>query len=380
MIRFAGMLLLLSSATSVQAQRTGWHAQADARVYAGYFNQTSLPGTQGATSTSWLMVDLQNNSQRASLGAHAMLSADPLIMGECGQPRLLPESFACGDAESMSHPLIMNLGLRVAVPLGRTSLSLIASAIGEPAYGPAPHFMRASAQHDPGEPLTHHFFNPAHSAHGVLTGEVKRGAWAVAASAFNPRLVHNAYRIDFAPLRGAAARVTMSPDARLQVQASAAYFPADDVGGHHGHSGAMRAYSLTASGLLGSGFHYTAGCAAHRSAQRTPTACLLESTLLAGPHIFFARVEAARRLEQVTVAVIEPDGSHVHLVENHMLDTGELAAGYGIRLPLSLGVQPSAGVRAAVTRIPAFYQLRYQERHAASVTIFVSARLPSAHH
>src|SRR5688500_6385193 len=140
MMRFAGMLLLISAA-SVQAQTTRWHLQVDARAYAGYFNQTSQPGTQGVTSTSWLMFDLQNSSPRGSLGAHAMLSADPLINGECGQPRLLPESFDCGDAESLSHPLIMNLGLRAAVPLGRTSLSLTASAAGEPAYGPAPHFM-----------------------------------------------------------------------------------------------------------------------------------------------------------------------------------------------------------------------------------------------
>jgi hypothetical protein len=324
------------------------------------------------------MLGVTNRSVRSSFGAHAMLSADPLINGECGQPRLFPESFVCGDAESLSHPLVMNLGVSGEMYVQRTALRLSASVVGEPAYGPPPHFMRASAQHDPAEPLTHHLFSPAHSAHGVVTAGVSRGAFRVEASAFNPRQLHESYRIELASLSGGAARMLLGSPSRLQLQVSAAYFPADESNSHHGHSGAMRAYSLTASGQIGAAVFYTAGCAAHRTAQQTPTACLLESTVVKGRHLLFGRVEAAKRLEQVVVVIIAPDGSHVHTTENHMLDTGELAAGYGLRLPSRFGVQSSAGVRAAVTAIPAFFRQRYQEWRAASLTVFVSARLASS--
>ncbi len=373
-------VLFLGVATAAQGQDARWTVQTDARAYAGYFDQNTRAGTSGLISTAWLMLNLQYGSPARTLGAHVMLSSDALIHGDCSQPRLLPERFDCGDATSMSHPLVMGLGLSGQARLRGTALRLSASVVGEPAYGPPPHFMRASAQHDLGEPLTQHFFTPVHAAQGVVTAGVTRGALSVEASAFNARNEHDPYRITLAPLRAAAARISFAVSPRVGLQLSSAYFPADEAGGHHGHAGAMRAYSLTASGAFNDVLYYTAGCAAHHTAQRTPAVCLLESTLARGPHIFFARVEGGRRLEQVTEAIVNPDGSHAHVVVNHMMGVSEVAGGYGVRLPERFGVRPSAGIRAGLTAIPEFFRLRYNERHAASLTVFLSARLGSPAH
>jgi hypothetical protein len=183
------VLLGLGGARALPAQTTLGY---DARLYGGYYRQNTLAGERGPTATTWLMA----HAQAGRFAADVMLSADPLLNGECGQPRLLPDSFHCGDAESLSHPLVMNLGLSARVG----AFVLTASAVGEPAYGPHPHFMRASAQHDPGEPLTHHFFNPAHSAHGVVTLGATRGAFTIEGSAFNGRHQTDRYEIDVAPL------------------------------------------------------------------------------------------------------------------------------------------------------------------------------------
>jgi hypothetical protein len=363
------LVLMIGAATPVHAQvRAGY----DARIFGGYYSQNTRAGERGPTATTWLMA----RAQHGRFGGDVMLSADPLLNGECGQPRLLPDSFHCGDAESLSHPLIMSLG--VSGQFG--AVKLTGSAVGEPAYGPPPHFMRASAQYDPGEPLTHHFFNPAHSAQGVVTVGATRAGFRVEASAFNGRHMTDRYEIDFAPLDAGAARVAWAPSSRLSVQLSAAYFPAYESG-EHAHGGVMRAYSATANGQLGN-LAYTVGCAAHRTVQRTPKACLAEGTLAAGIHVLFARVEAVDRLEQISVTVITPSGVHEHTTETHMLETGEIALGYGVRLPARLGWQPSIGVRGAVTAIPSFYRLRYDEQHAYAVTIFTSLRptTSAAHH
>jgi hypothetical protein len=363
------LVLLIGGAAPLSAQTTAGY---DARLFAGYFGQNTSAGQRGATATTWVMV----HAQRGALRADLMLSADPLINGECGQPRLLPDSFHCGDAESLSHPLVMNAGLTAR--LG--AFDVTASVVGEPAYGPHPHFMRASAQHDPGEPLTHHFFNPAHSAHGVVTAGVTRGALRAEASAFNGRHHADRYDIDLAPLDAAAARFTLTTSEKLSVQFSAAYFPAYESG-EHAHGGVMAAYSATANGVAGN-VAYTLGCAAHHTVHLTPKACLAEATMTRGPHIFFARAEAMDRLEQTIVAVIEPDGSHSHITDNQMLKTGELAAGYGLRLPAQLGWQPSIGVRGAVTTIPSYFRLRYREERAYSFMVFTSLRPAAAnqHH
>ncbi len=369
-MRFARvvLILLIGSAATLSAQTS---ASYDARIYAGYFSQNTRVGERGPTATTWLMA----RAQHAWLSAEAMLSADPLLNGECGQPRLLPDSFHCGDAESLSHPLVMNLGITAEL----ASLELTASAVGEPAYGPHPHFMRASARHDPGEPLTHHFFNPAHSAHGVVTLGTTSGKLGAEVSAFNGRHHTDRYRIDFAPLDAAAARASLALSEKLNLQISAGYFPAYDEA-EHAHGGIMRAYSFTASGAI-QNLDYTIGCAAHRTMHLTPKACLAEGTLTRGAHVFFARAEAVDRLEQTVVAIVQPDGSHLHITENKMLKTGEFAAGYGVRLPARLGWQASVGARGAVTVIPSYFRLRYQERRAASFTIFTSLRpARAAHH
>jgi hypothetical protein len=179
-------------------------------------------------------------------------------------------------------------------------------------------------------------------------------------------------------LTASALRASYQASPRIRLQLSAAYFPADETS-EHSHGGMMRAYSVTVNGDVGNS-HYLIGCAAHRTAGRTPKACLAESTIVRGAHTFFARVEAVDRLEQTPETTNTPDGSHAHVVSNHMMKTGEVAAGYGLLLPARLGWQPSIGARAALTAIPAYFRLRYQETRAASFTIFASLRTTGATH
>jgi hypothetical protein len=122
------------------------------------------------------------------------------------------------------------------------------------------------------------------------------------------------------------------------------------------------------------GLDYTAGCAAHRTAQHTPLACLAEAVFAAGAHAWFARLEAVDRLEQTMSTVIAPDGSHVHTLNDYMMNTGEVTAGYVLQMPAQRGWRAAIGVRAALTTIPEYFRPRYLARHAASATIFASLR------
>jgi hypothetical protein len=375
----SAVLLLLSLAAPAAGQQTRFALNAEARAYAGYFDQNTIAGTSGITTTSWLMLNAGYGSEQSSVGLHTMFSGDPVVNGECGQPRLLPERLDCGDAESVSHPFVMALELNAQTIVAGTRLQFTGGAVGEPAYGPKPHFMRASAAYDPGEPLTHHFFSPAHSAHGVVTVGASGGSSTLEVSAFNGAHVDDHFRIDLGPLDARAARFTFRPHTQHQVQLSAAWFPPVE-GGHHAHGGSMRAYSMTASGTVNGMLDYTAGCAAHRVAHETPFACLVEGTLQRGPHVFFARAEGTQRLEQTEETLILEDGSHAHLTRTYLLNTGELALGYGIRLPSVLGVRTSVGARGALTSIPSYFDIRYGERRAASFTVFVSARPAAKSH
>jgi hypothetical protein len=377
----AAVLFSVAVTARANAQENGWHMNGDARIYGGYFHQTSQAGTRGFTSSSWVMLRAQHSDSTHALGIDAMFSGDALINGECGQPRLLPSEFDCGDGMSVSHPLVMALGIFARTSVRNTNLKLVASAVGEPAFGPAPHFMRASASYDAGEPLMHHFFTPVHSAAGVITGAVTRGAITFEASVFNSRTNTDRYKIEFARLEAYAGRLSLATSSDMTIRASAAYFPAAESGGHHGHGGDMRAYSLTATASRDA-VSYTAGCTLHRSAGHSPAACMLETTLLAGANVFFGRVEGGRRLDQVVEAEIGPDGSHAHVTRNHLLATGEASAGYARHLLERNGVQVSVGARGAVTTIPEFFELRYRARRATSLLAFLALRPAgkSAHH
>lgn len=384
MNRIAWIAIAIASAApgAIHAQGNAWRFDGDARVYAGYFDQASRAGTNGFTSTSWLMLQAVRASGNATLGVHTMLSGDPLLNGKCGQPRLFPSAFDCGDSKSMSHPLIMGLGVFASTDVGATNLFANISIVGEPAFGPAPHFMRASSAFDPAEPLMHHFFTPAHSAAGMITVGAARGAWKFGGSVFNSRTVSDRYRIDLAPLNAYAGRLSLTTSPNSVLQVSAAYFPAHEAGGHHGHAGDMRAYSATASGRYKE-VAYTAGCAVHRTAGHSPGACMLEGTLTAMANTFFMRAETGRRLDQTTEAEVLPDGSHAHFTRNSMLNTGEVAVGYARDVWNRGGVRTSVGGRAGLTLIPDYFKSRYQERRPTSFLVFISARPTggaTAHH
>ena len=368
---------LASLLLCVSAQTTG--AQViDYRAYAGYFQQNSWAGSGGFTSSTWLMVQPELRTSRLRLGAHAMLSGDALINGECGQPQFLPESSPCGITANTPHPLVMMLGAKAALQLRAMTIGLEGSAVGEPAFGPHPYFTRASAQHDPAPPLTHHFFNPAHSAQGVVTASAAHSAFQLEISAFNARPLADLYEIDPGPLDAQAARLSFRQSDALRLQVSAAKFP--DVGGH-GHSGEMKAYSLTADGVLSNKLFYTMGCAAHRVSGETPKACFTEATLTVGRHLFYGRAEASDRLEENAIIDVLPDGTHVHTPYNVMLKASEFAVGYGLRMPAFRGLQTSVGVRAGVLPLSDDLRDRYQEKRAASVMMFLSARPANgAHH
>jgi hypothetical protein len=363
------------------AQTPGLRFSGDARAFAGYFIQQSLAGTDGVTSTSWVMGSAEYTNRGRAMSAHVMLSPDVVVHGDCAQPRLLPESFDCGDGKAVSHPLVMDLGVRAHTKVAAFDVALAAHIVGEPAFGPAPHFMRASAAYDPGAPLMHHFFTPSHSAHGLLTATVARGRGRVEASAFNGSTTADRYRIDLAPLHASALRFTWQFAQQASLQLSGAYFPAEETGAHHGHAGIMRAYSISVSGARGS-LNYTAGCAAHHTSGNTPAACLLENTVAKGSNVFFGRLEGGRRLDQVMEAEILPDGAHAHVLKNYMLSTGEVAVGYARLLPVSFGWSTAVGARVAVTSIPQFFEARYVERRPVSLLLYVSARpiLAAAHH
>src|SRR5919201_229062 len=139
-----------------------------------YDRQGGPRGGSKTFSTSMLMVMGQRDvGENGTLGARAMVSADPL-MGKRGYPLLLQtgESANAQPLIDRQHPhdLFMELAASYSYPLGeRSSAFIYAGLPGEPALGPPASMHRFSGEDNPEAPISHHWLDSTHITYGVVT-------------------------------------------------------------------------------------------------------------------------------------------------------------------------------------------------------------------
>ncbi|MGH7468077.1 MAG: hypothetical protein ACRENP_08825 [Longimicrobiales bacterium] len=369
-----------------------WRLNADGRAFAQYMQSGTLAGTRAFGSANWFMADLRRESGDHRFVVAGMVSAEPLTLGECGYPRLLTPGFLCFDNvledRQHTHPLVMGLSASYERVLSESSQAHVqASLVGEPAFGPAPYFHRASAQFDPIAPLTNDLLNPAHTAYGVVTAGATIGQIAWQASVFNGAARdHNPYDFDIAPLHSYATRAALFLSDRTRVQASVADFqPAGAGSAHHGHGGGrMRAWSASlehqVSGAERTGA-LTIAWAAHHAGGETAHSGLLEGQVTRARHTMFGRLEMVERIELEATFVDLPDGTHQHIVTPRRFWVGEVNGGYAHRLISRFGLDASLGARASMNSIPAYISPRYNADLGFGFAVFaLIARSGTEHH
>jgi hypothetical protein len=357
---------------AAQEMPARWQLAADGRAFAQYMRSGTIRGAQAFGSSNWFMLAVSRESEASRLALVGLGSFEPLTLGECGYPRLLtPPGFLCFDRAledlQHTHPLIMSLAASYERSLGESSMArLYAGAIGEPAFGPAPFFHRASAQFDPIAPLSNDMLNPAHISYGLVTAGLATGPLLWEASVFNGRSPdRNPYDFDFAPMHSYAGRASAQLSETLQAQLSVADFQPSGAAGHHGGgAGRMRAWSASLARVPADparGTAFTMAWAAHHAGAETTHAGLLEAQFNRANNILFGRVELVGRVEQETQFIYFEDGSHEHFEVPRRYRVAELSGGYARVLGSLAGIDASLGARGSINTIPSYIRARYDQ-------------------
>jgi hypothetical protein len=183
-------------------------------------------GDESAFLTQMLMVSARRRAGTGWLDGTVRVSAEPLV-GTRGYPLLLQT----GETSDGVYPLVdrqhphdalgeLSITYSIEIEDGAWAF-LHAAPVGSPALGPQPFMHRRSSGASPSTPITHHFLDATHVAHGVLTGGIHNGLMQVEASWFNGHEPDQRRWLPEAPsLNSWSARITVTPGSRWVVQAS----------------------------------------------------------------------------------------------------------------------------------------------------------------
>jgi hypothetical protein len=197
----AAIVVVLSIATAARAQdqqphqhaatREAWTWSIDAAAFGGYnYQHRKFTDFDEIESQNWLMTSLNrmfgNGSDVALIG---MFSFEPFTLRDIGSPQVFQtgETYNGAPLIDYQHPhdLIMNLGAEFAQPMGATTITIAAYAVGPAPIGPPVFMHRRSAIDNPQAPLSHHNLDSSHVTPGVLSLGVERSGFRVEAGAFH---------------------------------------------------------------------------------------------------------------------------------------------------------------------------------------------------
>jgi hypothetical protein len=157
---------------------------------------------------------------------NAMLSLDPLTVGEEGYPLLFQtgESYKGEPLVDRQHPhdLFSELSVSYAQALSnKADVYLYLGYPGEPALGPTAYVHRPSGFFNPDAPLSHHWVDATHITFGVATLGLRFGDWKIEGSSFTGR-EPDEHRYDFdKPLFNSwSGRLSFNPNEKWALQVS----------------------------------------------------------------------------------------------------------------------------------------------------------------
>lgn len=274
-------------------------------------------GDRGFDAPNWAMISAERPLGEGRLMLRAMMSLDPLTVGEQGYPLLFQTGEGLVDRQH-PHDLFMELGALYAHPVGEESRVFAYFGLpGEPALGPTAFMHRPSAGNNPDAPLAHHSQDATHITYGVATlGWIHRG-FKADASAFNGREPDaERWNIELGAFDSYSLRLTQNLG-KFSAQASGAYLQDPEPGEHGsviratgalGHNGALFGANWANTIVLGANFGHHGGT----------TRSLLRETALTGRRAsVWSRWESLERTkDELNLPALPDDGEFfwVHAV------------------------------------------------------------------
>jgi hypothetical protein len=370
-----------------EAQTGSPGLQLHGNAFAAFVSQNTFRGGSSFQSTGWLMATFTGGNADGELGARAMVTIDPITLGDCGYPRLLIGRTALCEGRVFedrlgAHPLLMDLSAHAARRISSALLSLRVGLVGEPVLGPTSYMHRASAANDPMLPLTSFDLNPAHLSNGFATLGGSVGRWTMEMSFFNSAGGDaNLYDIDSGPFQSWAGRLQLRVGRASRWQISAGELESSSEGAHAGHgaaAGDVRALTTSFEAefdFKGASVNSTLAWGRQKQADLSTDAVLAEALLRYRSHALSVRAETSERVaQQQIIGPLQPDGTHEHTIVNHVIRDGEVAAAYSLHLIDAFGLQMRGGVRAGLTFIPEFRELDYGQRRGRAFAAFLNVQ------
>lgn len=206
-----------------------WTLMLHWNVFAGYDYQGSDAGDDRVTSQNWIMGMAGHPLGGGELTGRAMLSLEPLTVGDSGYPLLL-QTGETNDGEPLvdrqhPHDLFMELASIYERPIaGPVAFQLYGALSGEPALGPVAFPHRPSAMSDPLATIAHHWQDSTHISFGVATAGIFTRTAKLEASWFNGREPdENRYDLDLRAFDSYSTRLSVNPSRAWSLQASYGY-------------------------------------------------------------------------------------------------------------------------------------------------------------
>ncbi len=311
-----------------KASPGSWQWSAEGNVFAGYnYQKREFTDFDEIESQNWVVTALSKTFTSGSGFQFAgMFSLEPFTLRDLGSPQVFQtgETFGGAPLVDYQHPhdLIMNLGGSFTQPIGATSLTLSAYAVGPAPIGPPVFMHRASAADNPQSPLGHHYLDATHVTPGVVSLAVGRNGFGFEIGAFHGQEPdEDRLDLDTAALDSFGGRLSFA-DGPWQLQISAADLKTPERKSPYDAKRVTASVSYFKGDNLRS-MAWTAAFGQNREAFGNLEAYLAEAAIRAGRNSFYTRAESVAK--DILDAGFHPIGTtHSH----RQSQIGALTLGY----------------------------------------------------
>ncbi len=357
-----------------------WETMLHGQVYLQYIDEGGDRGDEQLGSINWGMGMLRREAAGGDLTLRAMMSLEPLTVGECGYPNLLATGEFC-DGEPLHdrqhpHDLFMELAALYEREIGdAAALQLYGGPVAEPALGPVAFPHRLSAFPNPYAPIGHHWLDSTHIAFGVATAGVYGRKWKLEGSLFNGREPdEERYGIDLDALDSYSGRFWLLPSERWALQVSAGRL--NEAEPAHGGDPAVDVTRVTASATYhrpfteGGLWATTAAWGRNTELGESSNALLLDTSWnWRERHVIFGRMEWA---EKPALDLALPAGPASTDDHGEAFDVTRLSAGYTRQFGPFGGWLPGLGASASLSLLPMELEAAYGESSPVGFAIFAT--------
>lgn len=317
-----------------------WSYMLHYAIYLRYTNQNVNNSDkrghgQQVGAPNWFMGMAQRKvGQRGLFQVRAMLSLDPLTVGNGGYPLLFQtgESYKGQPLIDKQHPHDLVSELSVSYSHAFTKDIDVYGYVGypgEPALGPPAFMHRISSFNTPDAPLSHHWQDASHILFGVATAGF-RYKWAkLEGSTFKGREPdENRYDFDKPKFDSYSYRLSINPSPSLALQFSQGFLT-DPEEAHPGENVTRTTASVLHSKGIGPGSYVTSALIWGRNSHHDgegENSFLAESSLQMNRVAFYGRYEnVTKSPEELNINFIDPipelNGRHGLVINSLTLGT-----------------------------------------------------------